>query len=89
MFTGFSRQQFWSGLLSPSPGDLPDPGIEPKSLTSPELAGRFFTTNATWEARFIFSIEGKNLSRGLGRKQGPWLPVPRTQITVFLGTFSG
>ena len=28
---GFSRQEFWSGLLFPSPGDLPDPGIEPRS----------------------------------------------------------
>ena len=36
---GFSRQDYWSGLPFPSPGDLPDPGIEP---TSP-LAGRFFT----------------------------------------------
>ena len=30
---GFSRQQYWSGLPFPSPGDLPDPGIEPRSLT--------------------------------------------------------
>ena len=37
----FSRQEFWSGLPFPPPGDLPDPGIEP---TFPELAGRFFTT---------------------------------------------
>ena len=29
---GFSRQEYWSGLPFPSPGDLPDPGIEPKSL---------------------------------------------------------
>ena len=36
----FSRQEHWSGLPSPSPGDLPDPQIEP---TSPALAGRFFT----------------------------------------------
>ena len=41
---GFSRQEHWSGLLFPSPGDLPDPGIEPKSLVSPALAGGFFTT---------------------------------------------
>ena len=34
----------------PSPGDLPDPGIKPTSLKSPALAGRFFTTNTTWEA---------------------------------------
>ena len=43
---GFSRQEYWSGLLCPPPGDLPDPGIKPKSLTSPALAGRFFTTAA-------------------------------------------
>ena len=36
---GFSRQEYWSGLPFPSPGDLPDPGIEP---ASPELAGSFF-----------------------------------------------
>ena len=39
---GFPRQEHWSGLLFPSPGDLPDPGIEPMSLASPALAGRFF-----------------------------------------------
>jgi len=47
---GFSRQEYWSGLPFPSPGNLPDPGIEPLSLESPALAGRFFTTSATWEA---------------------------------------
>ena len=40
---GFSRQ-YWSGLPFPSPRDLPDPGIEPASLASPGLVGRFFTT---------------------------------------------
>ena len=47
---GFSRQEYWSGLPCPPPEDLPDPGIEPVSLTSPALAGRFFTASATWEA---------------------------------------
>ena len=47
---GFSRQEYWSGLPFPSPEDLPNPGIEPVSLTSPVLAGGFFTTSATWEA---------------------------------------
>ena len=47
---GFSRQEYWRGLPCPPPGDLPNPGIEPVSLTSPALAGRFFTTRATWEA---------------------------------------
>ena len=35
---GFSRQECWSGLSFPTPGDLPDPGIKPASLVSPALA---------------------------------------------------
>ena len=51
---GFSRQEYWSGLPAfPSPGDLPDPGIDP---WSPALAGRFFTTEPP----------GKPLDRDLG-----------------------
>ena len=38
----FSRQEYWSGLPFPTPEDLPDPGVEPVSLASPALAGRFF-----------------------------------------------
>ena len=38
----FPRQAYWSGLPFTSPGDLPDPGIKPESLTSPALAGRLF-----------------------------------------------
>ena len=45
---GFPRQECWSGLPFPPPGDLP-PGIESEYLMSPALAGRFFTTSATWE----------------------------------------
>ena len=47
---GFSRQESWRGLPCPPPGDLPDPGTVPTSLTSPALAGRFTTTSTTWEA---------------------------------------
>ena len=47
---GISRQEYWSFLPYPTPGDLPDPGIESMSLASPALAGGFFTTSATWEA---------------------------------------
>ena len=50
LFTGFSRQECWSGLSCPSPGDLPDPGIEPTSLTSPALAVGFFTVSTIREA---------------------------------------
>jgi len=44
---GFSRQEYWSELPCPSPGTLPDPEIEPASLTSPALAGGFFTISTT------------------------------------------
>ena len=50
LFMGFSRQEYWSGLPWLPLGDLPNPGIESVSLTSPALAGRFFTTSATQEA---------------------------------------
>ena len=44
---GFSRQEYWSGLPFPPPGDLSDLGIEPVSLRSPALASGFFTTSTT------------------------------------------
>ena len=44
---GFSRQEHWSGLPCPPPGNLPNPGIEPVSLMSPGLAGKVFTTSTT------------------------------------------
>ena len=44
LFIGFSRQEHWSGLSFPPPEDLPDPWIEPESLASPALTGRFLTT---------------------------------------------
>ena len=50
----FFRQEYWSGLQRPPPGDLSDPGIEPASFMAPVLAGRFFTSRATWKAQ-IFS----------------------------------
>ena len=48
-FMGFSRQEYWSGLPCPPPGHLPKIQIKPISLMSPALAGRFFSTNITWE----------------------------------------
>ena len=49
-----SRQEYWSGLPFLSPGDHPDPGIEPMSFISPALAGKFFTTSATWETPLVY-----------------------------------
>ena len=44
---GFSRQEYWNGLPFPTPGDLPNPGIEPASPLSPASVGGFFTTSTT------------------------------------------
>ena len=55
LFMGFPMQEYWSELPFPSPGDLPEPGIEPTSLMSPTLACRFFTTDTTWEAHTMYS----------------------------------
>ena len=52
LFMKFSRQECWIGLPFPAPRDLPNSGSEPTSLMFPALAGRFFTTSATWEAQF-------------------------------------
>ena len=47
---GFCRQESWSGLPSPSQGDLPHTETEPVSPTSPAVASRFCPTSAAWEA---------------------------------------
>ena len=47
--TRFPKQEYWSGLPFPPPGDLPDPGIQPPTPVSVALAGEFFNTSATWE----------------------------------------
>ena len=49
----FSRQQYWSELPFPSPGDLPGPGIEP---ISPALAGRFFTIESPGKPNYHFTV---------------------------------
>ena len=46
---GFSRQEYWSGLPCPPPGDLPKPVIESVTLMSPALASRFFNSSTNWE----------------------------------------
>ena len=49
---GLSRQECWSGLPCPPPGERPVPGIKLRSLTSPAIAGGFFSIWATWAAPF-------------------------------------
>ena len=56
---GFSRQEYCSGLPFPSPGDLPDPGIKPRS---PALAGGFFPAEPPRKSR-----REEGIANGLGR----------------------
>ena len=56
LFMKFSRQEYWSGLPCPPPGDLPDPWMKTMSLGSPALAGGFFTTSATWEVHIVLKV---------------------------------
>ena len=51
------------GLLFPSPGNLPDPGIEPVSLISPALADQFFTTSTIWEACLRVSVQFSSVTQ--------------------------
>ena len=48
---GIFQEEYWSELLFPTPGDLPDSGMEPTSVASLSLAGRFFT----WEAILMYA----------------------------------
>ena len=58
---GFSRQEYWSGLLFPCPGGLPDPGIKPVSPASFASAGGLFITSATWDVPDTDSEPGKGI----------------------------
>ena len=53
LFMEFSRQEYWSGLPFPNPGDLCEPGIKPESFVSPALADRFFPTVSPGKPRFV------------------------------------
>ena len=52
---GFPRQEYWSGLPFLTPGDLPEPGIDPESLASPALAGRIFITAPSAKPSEVYS----------------------------------
>ena len=77
---GFSRQEYWSGLPCPPSGDLPDPGIEPASLTSPSLADGFFTTSATWEEPDTALLVVKHIEICTSRETGVVLSPLRTLL---------
>ena len=69
---GFSRQEYWSGLLCPPPGDLSDPRMEPVSLMSPVLAGGFSTTITTWEATLSRVHTAKAITVDAGLDRWAW-----------------
>ena len=77
----FSRQEYWSGLPFPSLGYLPDPVVEPVSLASPAVAGRFFTVSTT---RIYFCIIHKFL--GTFRF---WICFSSTKIEAFFFSSHG
>ena len=60
----FPRQEYWSWLPYPTPGDLPNPGIEPKSIASPALSGRVFTLQLPGKPQDDLYLHG-NLSHSL------------------------
>ena len=67
---GFPRQEWWCGFPYPLPGDIPDPGIESQSLTSPALAGRFFTTEPPGSP-YMEQANDKILSRLMLEEETP------------------
>ena len=68
LFMGFSRQEFGSGLPLPTPGDLPNPGIEPASLATPALAGGFFN-----QLRLLGSLQRRGGWRYSQGHRAQWL----------------
>ena len=56
---GFSRQECQGGLPCPSPGNLPNPGIEPASFMSAASPGEFFITSDTWEPIYFNMLSEK------------------------------
>ena len=79
LFVRFSRQEYWSGLPCPPPGDLPNPGTELMSPVSPALAGGFFTTSTTWEVLALWFSSVSSVAHGTlcdpMNRSTPGLPV--------------
>ena len=72
----FSKQEYWSGIPFPTPGVHPNPGIKPTSFASPELAGRFFTTETPGKPKstgLVSSNLGKTENSGKSLRR-PNLP---------------
>ena len=81
---GFSRQEYWSGLSCPPPWHLSDPGIEPLSLESPALAGRFFTTSTTEKPWHSWLLTPRAKSSYL---ESVWSSLTLLKVSTFSGQF--
>ena len=73
LFAEFSRQEYWSGLPFLTPGDLPDPGIEPLSPASPALIRAFFTTQPPRKPKEGSCILGMGLGPTTVHPWAAWL----------------
>ena len=70
----FSKQEYWSGFPFPTPGDLPDPGIEPMSLESPALEGRYTTVPPVKPNIWVISEDQQTFSASLCVYSFEYLP---------------
>ena len=89
----FSRQEHWSGLPFPPPGDLPDPGIKPTSPTSPTLAGRFLALKHQSSFNYCWWISLSNVEHTPPHTWGgvlvmtePFLHLSGSQVTQWVMT---
>ena len=76
----FSRQGYWGRLPFPMLGDLPNPGLEPASLVSPALTGRFFTNWTTWEALLKWTNNSEGLSVNKWKPLSWEIKIPRRTV---------
>ena len=72
---------YWSGFPCPPPGNLPNPRIKPAPLNSPALAGSFFTTGATWEARIYTFVILQSRSR-VQLSMTPWTAARQASLSI-------
>ena len=76
---GFSRQEYWSGLPFPPPGELPDPGIEPMSPVSPALQAHSLPTEPSGKSTYASQSGQKKVPKG-----APLSPVLTLQVRTWL-----
>ena len=89
----FSRQEYWSEQSCSPPGGLPDPGTEPKSLTSPALSGGLFTPSTTWDAQWPYQAQAFKIKKTVNAKAGflyfdGVYILPATSLAAFTISFN-